>query len=387
MAFATTETQVELMEMLCRIWLMQMKAYEEDPDQGKKERPVSEVVVGYSGNGAPYVAGCRLKDVDEDGRWKFIKMVVGIFHLYMENFKKANKACKDWVTVLVATYIGKNDNVATDKNIDYFINFNDPSTYEQQKGVILLAIFNHVKRCMLAAGKTEAMPVAVWQYMLSVAEQSPLAFALLNLVEFWEVALLVRKAEQTDNLDDALSAIRLSASLYCVTNSTEYTRLACDVLQGWATASTLEKTILRKYFLTVKSSKGANVGLDFLHEKFVHLTQNNTGKIYHRGVMAKIEQAGLCRINLVESQDILKTWIEALRGGEIPCSTRCRLRTNAGTTEAKDLARVYNKVSEMLHRYGIFDHNNERRKKCEPTTDKLHSIRKAGVVLKSQLLR
>jgi hypothetical protein len=168
----------------------------------------------------------------------------------MENFKKANKACEDWVMVLVASYIGKNDNVATDKNIDFFINFNDLSTYEQQKGVILLAIFNHVKHCMLAAGKMEATPVAaIWQYMLSIAEQSPLAFALLNLVEFWEVALLVRKAEQTDNLNDALSAIRLSASLYCITNSTEYTWLACVVLQGWATASTLEKTTLRKYFL------------------------------------------------------------------------------------------------------------------------------------------
>jgi hypothetical protein len=386
MAFAATETQVELMEMIRRIWAIQMKAYEEDPDKGKKERPVSEVVMGYAGDGAPYVAGCRLKDADEDGRWKFIKMVFGIFHLYMENFKKANKACEDWVTVLVATYIGKNDKDATEKNIDYFINFNDPSTYEQQKGVILLAIFNHVKRCMLAAGKTEASPITIWQYMLSIAEQSPLAFSLLNLVEFWEIALLVRKAERTDNLDDALSAIRLSTSLYCVTNSTEYTRLACDVLQGWATASMLEKTILRKYFLTVKSSKGANVGLDFLHEKFVHLTRDNSGKIYHRGVTAKIEQGALCRINLVENKDI-KTGINELRAGEIPCSTRHRLRTKAGTVEAKDLARVYNKVSEMLDRYGIFEQTNERRKKCEPTTDKLHSIRKAGAVLKSQLLQ
>jgi hypothetical protein len=41
----------------------------------------------------------------------------------------------------------------------------------------------------------------------------------------------------------------------------------------------------------------------------------------------------------------------------------------------------------MLDRFGIFDHNNEHQNKCEPTTDKLHSIRKTGVVLKSQLLR
>jgi hypothetical protein len=52
--------------------------------------------------------------------------------------------------------------------------------------------------------------------------------------------------------------------------------------------------------------------------------------------MAKIEQAGLCRINLVESQDI-KTGIEVLCGSEIPCSTHRRSRTNAGMTEAKDL--------------------------------------------------
>jgi hypothetical protein len=387
LAFAATETQVELMEMMRRIWVTQMKAFEEDPNKGRKERPVSEVVIGYAGDGAPYVAGCRLKDADEDGRWKFIKMVFGIFHLYMENFKKANKACEDWVAVLVGTYIGKNDKDATDTNIDYFINFNDPSTYEQQKGIILLAIFSHAKRCMMAAGKTDASPVAVWRYMISIAEQSPLAFALVNLVEFWELALLVRKAERTDSLEDALSAIRLSASLYCVTNSTEYTRLACDVLQSWAAASALEKTILHKYFLTVKSSKGANVGLDFLHEKFVHLTRDNAGKIYHRGVTAQIEQGALCRINLVENQDI-KKGIEDLRtSGKIPCSTRRRLCTHAGTVESKDLARVYNNVSMALERYGIFDHNNERRKKCEPTTDKLYSIRKTGAVLKSKLLQ
>jgi hypothetical protein len=81
MAFATTETQVELMEMLRHIWLMQMKAYKEDPDKRKNEQPVSEVVVGYAGDRAPYVAGCCLKDEDADGRWKFVKMVVGIFHL------------------------------------------------------------------------------------------------------------------------------------------------------------------------------------------------------------------------------------------------------------------------------------------------------------------
>jgi hypothetical protein len=130
--FANTETIVELLETLKRIRDRQMKQWRNLPEADKrnKEPPISNDYMGFAGDGAPIVQAMRLFDLDEDKRWRlFIFPLIGVFHLFMENFKKVNHINEEFVVFLVSQYIGKRGREATDKNVGYFINFNDPTEY------------------------------------------------------------------------------------------------------------------------------------------------------------------------------------------------------------------------------------------------------------------
>ena len=54
-----------------------------------------------------------------------------------------NEAHEDLASYLVGSYIGKMGKDATEKNIDYFIQFNDPTNYKKQMGSIIHAIFDY----------------------------------------------------------------------------------------------------------------------------------------------------------------------------------------------------------------------------------------------------
>jgi hypothetical protein len=111
----------------------------------------------------------------------------------------------------------------------------------------------------------------VWTYMTEQATNFQEAFLPLNAIIFWEIALLARHSERKNDVDLFLSVLRLSLPLYCNTNATEYTRLACDWLVLWDTASDLDRCLIRKYGFTVETVNGVRVGLDYSHEKFVNM--------------------------------------------------------------------------------------------------------------------
>ena len=89
-----------------------------------------------------------MKDADEHDRWNNIKPMLGVFHFFMEVFKKSNAVNEDVARMLVSSYIGKGGNAATENNVQYFLNFADPTIYERQLGQIILACYDHAKRCM-----------------------------------------------------------------------------------------------------------------------------------------------------------------------------------------------------------------------------------------------
>jgi hypothetical protein len=155
--------------------------------------------LGFAGDGAPFVAACRMKDGDEEGRWDHIVPLLGAFHLFMEAFKKSNDFNEEGIAWLVSTFIGKNGNEATEQNIAYFLDFKDPTDYEKMMGSILHAIYDHAIRSMQENGIEEANPKMVLDFMRKRAKESPLANSILILVWLWEVTLLIRKSERTNS--------------------------------------------------------------------------------------------------------------------------------------------------------------------------------------------
>ena len=152
---------------------------------------------------------------------------------------------------------------ATEKNIDYFLNFNDPTIYERMMGCIIHAILDHAIRCMIKNGSSSTTPNDVLMYMKEIAAESPIAMQILSLMFHWELALLVRKCERNNNAREFFDSLCMFLPLFCVTNSTEYTKICCDLIKYWSTCSDLEKEIVAKYCFTLETGTGVQVGLDY----------------------------------------------------------------------------------------------------------------------------
>ena len=80
--------------------------------------------------------------------------------------------------------------------------------------------------------------------------------AILQMVWFWELTLLVRKSERTNNLDLFFSCCRMSMILFTTSNATEYSRIMGDFLTYWHTCSDFEKALIRSYGFTLVSPNG-----------------------------------------------------------------------------------------------------------------------------------
>ena len=70
----------------------------------------------------------------------------------------------------------------------------------------------------------------------------------------------------------------------------------------WEICSELDKEIIRRYGFTLLTGRGVNVGLDFCFEKYVNLVRDTTGKVSRAGIDQDIEHAGLCRVQLENTQ-------------------------------------------------------------------------------------
>jgi hypothetical protein len=93
----------------------------------------------------------------------------------------ANKINEEMVRFLVAQYIGKNGNDATENNIGYFVNFSDPIAYEKQMGTIILAVYAHARKSMQDSGRADVTPSNLLSYMRDIAQHYSTAFGSGNL--------------------------------------------------------------------------------------------------------------------------------------------------------------------------------------------------------------
>jgi hypothetical protein len=157
---------------LLRIADEQLREYREAGKRGGVP-PISKHIVFWTCDGDPVKTGLAIKACNVDGKYSRIILLIGIFHAFMEVFKKANAREEDMLSFLVPPFYKKNNNEATKKNILYFINFSDPIEPEHEVGSMLVAIILTTVFEMKESGRVDATPASVLRYMRTRAESSP----------------------------------------------------------------------------------------------------------------------------------------------------------------------------------------------------------------------
>jgi hypothetical protein len=135
--------------------------------------------------------GLAIKACDVDGKYSRIILLIGIFHAFMEVFKKANAREEDMLSFLVLPFYKKNDNEATKKNILYFINFSDPIEPEHEVDSMLVAIILTAVFEMKESGRINATPASVLRYMRTHAKSSPQDMQLFMPLKYFDMMLLL----------------------------------------------------------------------------------------------------------------------------------------------------------------------------------------------------
>ena len=146
---------------------------------------------------------------------------------------------------MIAPFYSKGeDKEATDRNLAYFLNFNDPTVPERHLGVILMAINTVVLTEMQASGCTSATPESMGEYMRERAKTSPHDCMMLQLLEYFSMVVLFRKAERRNKIELYIACMRLSLPLLAIANAKNYVHIFTDFLKYWATGSDAEKELV-----------------------------------------------------------------------------------------------------------------------------------------------
>ena len=246
-----------------------------------KNHPIAKHFIIVAADGDPIKSAFLILENDTEGRFDRLVLLIGQFHAFMEVFKKANLIFEDSINYLIAPFYAKGeDKEATDRNLSYFLNFNDPTVPERHLGVIIMAINLIVLMEMQLSGIKLVSTESMGEYMRERAKTSPQDCMLLNLLEYFTMVVLLRKAERRNKFNLYLACMRLSLPLLAVANAKNYVHIFTDFLKYWATALDAKKELVQKYGFTLETANGVTVALDYGHEKYVRLVRDSTGKIF-----------------------------------------------------------------------------------------------------------
>jgi hypothetical protein len=170
--FAKKETVAELLEYLIRLSEMQMVEWQAYLSNADKEAPISDDFLFFGGDGDPIKTCAGTIEKTMTGRYSF--------HGFMEIVKKTNQLNEDLISFLIAPFYARGDSKkATDNNIRYFVDFNDPTTSEREIEIMIFATNLKALMEMKRSGCVDANPSNLDDYMIQRATSSPKNMALL----------------------------------------------------------------------------------------------------------------------------------------------------------------------------------------------------------------
>jgi hypothetical protein len=124
------ETVIELLECLIRLSKMQFAEWQAGPS---KEAPISDDLLFFVGDGDPIKTCAGIIENTTTGRHSKVRPPPGALHGFMGILQEDKPTQRgELVSSLIAPFYTKGDSKeATDNNICYFVDFNDPTVPER----------------------------------------------------------------------------------------------------------------------------------------------------------------------------------------------------------------------------------------------------------------
>ena len=233
MNFGRIETLTELLEYMNRYSNNQVTEWEKNNPNNNTaiESPIAKDFMLFCGDGDPILNIASIKYNDAIGNYKRLIAMPGIFHSIIEIFRLNNKLHFDLLLFLIRPFHSKKEGVeASDKNISYFLNFNDPTVPEREVGSMIFGINLLIIFRMKQGGRVDATPKNILQFMVKCATNSPQDLKLKQLLDYMTLMLLYRKAERKNKIDLYFVCMRLSLPLLATTDATKYLQIYTDML-------------------------------------------------------------------------------------------------------------------------------------------------------------
>eukprot|EP00978_Attheya_sp_CCMP212_P043707 scaffold289860_cov114-Attheya_sp.AAC.1 len=297
MNFSSKESNYGILDHMIRVADDQVERFYENNDEKEQDRPISENIVAFAGDGGPIALMKNIITSDPDQKYDRIKLLIGVFHFWSEAFKKSNQLQEEIVIWLIDSFVGKSE-----VKRQMYMDPNDPTIPENQMSSIILAILAYTIFVMKDEGLEAASAVEVWDFLRGRAKNCTVANAVLLLLQFYETCVLIRRSERNSDLDGFNSCMKLCMPIFSGTHATQYMKIGSDQLQDFATMSELEEKLYRTRGFTGTTENGEEAGVDWIHEKYNFAVKNSTGKNWKTGFDAKIEHTTMTALQ--DSEDL-----------------------------------------------------------------------------------
>jgi hypothetical protein len=340
MNFSSKESNYGILDHMIRVADDQVERFNENSDDKERDRPISEDVITFAGDGGPIAMMKNIMTSDPDRRYDRVKLLIGVFHFWSETFKKSNQLQEEIVIWLIDSFVGKSE-----VKRQMYMNPNDPTIPENQMSSVILAILTYTIFVMKDEGLETASAVQVWDFLRGRAKNCTAVNAILVLLQSYETCVLIRRSERNSDLDCFQSCMKLCMPIFSGTHATQYMKMGSDQLQDFATMSELEEKLYRARGFTGTTENGEKAGVDWIHEKYNFAIKNITGKNWKVGFDTKIENATM---TVLQDSEDLKNANKKISNSDFITN-----RIEHWTTDAE----TYVSVVTLLHQSDVLRNN------------------------------
>ena len=268
----------------------QLKEWRESAEYDEKvDQPIAADIVTITGDGKPIEQARRIicEDMHKDSPKYNGKLYAcnGGFHTLLKLFNAIGDLFENLFPALM-------DNYRTLDQIGWVRKPRDPRQAEAEYPIILYVIYASAAKYLSEKLGRAPSAVEVNDHMIKRAEQYPCCMVVLLWTRFAELTKLMRMSERLGVqgcIHTYHACLRLALPLFAMTHKTDYVRLIVDWFETWECASDAFQAIYKSYLYTRLTSTGFPIWLDLFMEMTIKDFREHCGKVYRRGLEAKLE--------------------------------------------------------------------------------------------------
>ena len=268
----------------------QLKEWRESAEYDEKvDQPIAADIVTITGDGKPIEQARRIicEDMHKDSPKYNGKLYAcnGGFHTLLKLFNAIGDLFENLFPALMDIY-------RTLDQIGWVRKPRDPRQAEAEYPIILYVIYASAAKYLSEKLGRAPSAVEVNDHMIKRAEQYPCCMVVLLWTRFAELTKLMRMSERLGVqgcIHTYHACLRLALPLFAMTHKTDYVRLIVDWFETWECASDAFQAIYKSYLYTRLTSTGFPIWLDLFMEMTIKDFREHCGKVYRRGLEAKLE--------------------------------------------------------------------------------------------------